>query len=151
MATNTEYLKTLITTAGGDEWELINTASVTEDMGVNYIEITSDIDGNPFELRELSVIAKNVKHYNEYSYAQVNINGKIIGECRKRPNVFIHIRERAGIWVAEYSDWGYEISSPTTYGLGHTGFYHRTNEMPTINKIRIGFVSGEIEIWGLRK
>lgn len=136
---------------GSSEWELINTVTVTEDMGVDHIEITTDSNGNPFELLELAVIAQNVTHRGGYAYASVTINGKGIGECRKKPNVFIHIRKKADIWIAEYCGWGYEQTSPTTYGFGHTSMIHRTTEIPTINKFEITYSAGELEIWGLRK
>lgn len=140
-----------VAAGGSGEWRLINTVSIPSDSNVNYIEISEDSDGNPFELTEVSIIVNSKTNYGDFAYSQVYVNGNTIGEDRSSNNgtpYLIRIVDFGGIWKPLVSAGSYTSFSVDGYGLLHNNYVHRVKDIPKIKSIRINFTQCELEIWG---
>lgn len=131
-------------------FRLINTVSVTADDGVSGVDITTDSDGNSFELDEAYVIVKSRTRYSGWAYSQISTNAGTIGEERQGTVPFIIvIKKYLGMWKASYTAAGYTAAGyGAIWGLNHSVYMHNVADYPKITKIGFGFTACELEVWG---
>ena len=149
----------------GAGWRLI--ADITLEEEVKSVDISTDMDGNPFALGAYYLIAKTVPAVNtedRFTYVKINTNGvasmnNIIYDTTAKNTIYlsdfcilvgnvnpIHF---AGAYDAPYN-WGYSIMSMSPY--------HMSVKMDSIKKITIcpndyskvfGGAGTEIKLYGI--
>ena len=136
---------------GESEWRLIRTVKIpAEEPVAGGVTITTDENGNPFELLEVAIRVKERARVGGYAYGAIRANDKYVGEERRDTPMLILIRDIGGLWTAGTMGMGYQDNG----ALGNWG-YNRdaynvclVNDNPTINKIRLDFCSCDMEIYG---
>lgn len=138
--------------SGGEtEWRLIRTVKIpAEEPVTGGVTITTDENGNPFELLEVAIRVKERERFTGFSYGKISANNKMVGEERRGTPMLILIRDIGGIWTADTMGMGYQDNG----ALKNWGYNYNANENclvndnPTINKLHLGFISCDMEIYG---
>lgn len=144
---------TISASGGSDDttpFRLIRTISVTSDDGVSNVEISTDSDGNTFELNEAYAIVTSKSNYGAYAYAALSVNGHVVGEDRGGGVHLAHFFKFLGRWVASYTNYDYSAGGfGNIWGLGHKNYMlNILPDNPKITSLTFNYVACEMEVWG---